>query len=53
MTNAFTSEGEMDPFASKPGRRIRWHEGDNFLHEFDDSHLWLHGEKLNLAKLHI
>lgn len=24
------------------GKGIRWHEGDNFTHEFDDSHLWLH-----------
>jgi len=28
----------------KSGRRIRWHEGDKFLDEFDDSHLWARGE---------
>lgn len=28
----------------KSGRRIRWHEGDKFLDEFDDSHLWSHGK---------
>ena len=28
----------------KPGRRISWHQGEKFLDEFDDSHLWLHGK---------
>lgn len=27
----------------KSGKGIRWHEGNLFTHEFDDSHLWLHG----------
>ena len=31
------------PSADKMGRRISWHEGDKFLDEFDDSHLWQHG----------
>ena len=28
----------------KSGKRIRWHEGDKFLDEFDDSHLWARGK---------
>ena len=36
--------GESDvPQPQKSGKGIRWHEGENFLHEFDDTHLWLHG----------
>lgn len=46
-------EGRVDnPPSSQPedgtprssGKGIRWHEGENFLHEFDDTHLWLHGK---------
>lgn len=28
----------------RSGKHIRWHEGNDLTDEFDDSHLWLHGE---------
>ena len=34
---------EVKEEKQKSGKRIRWHEGDKFTHEFDDSHLWAHG----------
>ena len=33
-----------DAVSSRSKKGIQWHEGENFLHEFDDSHLWLHGK---------
>jgi len=31
---------EREEVKGKSGRRIRWHEGDKFLDECDDNHLW-------------
>ncbi len=38
--------GDLKPEegAPKVGRRISWHQGQRFLDEFDDSHLWQHGK---------
>lgn len=41
---AVVGEGE-----EKKKKNVRWHEGDRFLDEFDDSHLWAHGERQSLV----
>ena len=37
-------EEEAEEEGQKTGKGIRWHVGDKFLDEFDDSHLWAHGK---------